>query len=315
MTTIKSMAESMKRTKVARSLEDKIFDTVNFVILSIIFLVVAYPLYFVLIASVSAPHAVAGGEVTLFPVGFSLEGYTEVFRTGAIMRGFVNSLYYTTVGVIVSLIVTLPTAYALSRDDFYGKKPIMIFYLITMFVSGGLIPTYLVVMNLGMLNTVWALTIPGAIGVFNLIVCRTFFKTNIPPELLEAAKMDGCGNTRFFISIVLPLSAAIIAVQVLFNGVAHWNSFFAALIYITERARWPLQLELRSILLQNSLMFEAQMMTAVTPEAIAERQRLENLMDMMRYSLIVVASIPVLILYPFIQKHFVKGVTFGSVKG
>ena len=300
---------------IGRTTEDKIFDAVIFVVLTLIFLIVAYPLYFVLIASVSAPRAVASGSVVLWPVGFTFDGYTEVFKTGTVVRGFTNSLYYTAVGIAINLAVTLPTAYALSRDDFYGRRLIMIFYLITMFISGGLIPTYMVVMNLGMLNTVWALTIPGSVSVFNLIVCRTFFKTNIPPELLEAAKMDGCGNARFFVSIVLPLSAAIIAVQVLFNGVAHWNSFFSALIYMTERARWPLQLELRSILIHNTMLHEAMGMIATTPEALAERQRLEDLMNMMRYSLIIVASIPVLIMYPFIQKHFVKGVTFGSVKG
>ena len=301
--------------RIGRSLEDKMFDAVVFIILTVIFLIVAYPLYFVLIASISSPHAVATGNVTYRPIGISWDGYMEVFRTSTIMRGFMNSILYTTVGVLISLVVTIPTAYALSRDDFYGKRVIMIFYLITMFVSGGLIPTYMVIRNLGMLNTMWAITIPGSISVFNLIVCRTFFKANIPAALLDAAKIDGCGNMRFFISIVLPLSAAIIAVMVLFIGVAHWNSYFSALIYITDRTMWPLQLELRNILLQNSLMFEALTMMAKTPEAIAERQRLEELMNMMKYSLIVVASIPVLIMYPFIQKHFVKGVTFGSIKG
>jgi len=300
---------------IGRGIEDKIFDTFVFIILTTVFLIVAYPLWFVIIASISEPRAVASGSVVLWPVGLTFAGYTEVFKTATVMRGFVNSLYYTSVGIIINLAVTLPTAYALSRDDFYGRKPIMIFYLITMFISGGLIPTYMVIMNLGMLNTVWALTVPGSISVFNLIVCRTFFKSNIPPELLEAAKMDGCGNARFFVSMVLPLSAAIIAVQVLFNGVAHWNSFFSALIYMTERVRWPLQLELRSILIHNTMLHEAMGMVATTPEALAERQRLEDLMNMMRYSLIIIASVPVLILYPFIQKHFVKGVTFGSVKG
>ena len=301
--------------EIGRTTEDKLFDVIVFVILTFVFVIVAYPLWFVIIASISDPHAVASGDVVLWPVSLTFDGYTEVFKTDTVMRGFLNSLFYTSVGIIISLAVTLPTAYALSRDDFYGRKPIMIFYLITMFVSGGLIPTYMVVMNLNMLNTVWALAIPGSITVFNLIVCRTFFKTNIPPELLEAARMDGCGNGRFFFSIVLPLSAAIIAVQVLLVGVAHWNSFFSALIYMTERVRWPLQLELRSILIHNTMMHEAMGMIATTPEAIAERQRLADLMNMMRYSLIIIASIPVLILYPFVQKHFVKGVTFGSVKG
>ena len=304
-----------KTGEIGRTKEDKIFDAIVFALLTFVFLIVAYPLWFVIIASISNPSAVASGEVVWRPIGFTLDGYTEVFMASDVIRGFFNSLYYTSIGVVISLAVTLPTAYALSRDDFVGRKPIMIFYLITMFISGGLIPTYMVIMNLGMLNTVWAITVPGSITVFNLIICRTFFKTNIPPELLEASKVDGCGNGRFFFSIVLPLSAALIAVQVLFNGVAHWNSFFNAMIYMTERVRWPLQLELRAILLHNAMMHEALGTVANTPEAIAERQRITDLMNMMRYSLIIIASIPVLILYPFVQKHFVKGVTFGSVKG
>lgn len=299
----------------ARSLDDKIFDAVTFIILTLIFVIVAYPLYFIIISSISDPKAVAAGEVVLFPVGFSLDGYMEVFKTKTVMRGFTNSLLYTAVGVSINLFVTLPTGYALSRKDFYGKKSITLFYIVTMFVSGGLMPTYLVIRNLSMINTIWALVIPGSLSVYNMIVCRTFFTTTIPDELLEAAKIDGCGNTKFFFSIVLPLSGAITAIMVLYYGIGHWNSYFSALIYITNREKWPLQLELRSILIENSLAQSAATMMASTPEAIEEKNRLAALMEMMKYSLIIISTIPVMILYPFIQKHFVKGVTIGSVKG
>jgi len=180
-----------------------------------------------------------------------------------------------------------------------------------MFVSGGLIPTYLVVRSLGMLNTVWALVIPGAISVYNMMVARTFFITNIPGELLDAAKVDGCSDTMFFFRIVLPLSGAIIAILVLWYGVGHWNSYFSALLYISDRKRQPLQLELRMVLLQNTQAPDL----PLTEEFILERRRLNALREMMKYSLIIISSLPVLILYPFIQKHFVKGITVGSLKG
>jgi putative aldouronate transport system permease protein len=300
-----------KKNLQRRCFEDMVFDTVNFVILTFVFLIVAYPLYFIIISSVSDPFAVAGGQVLFYPKGFTLDGYKEVLKNEGVMRGFFNSVYYTIVGVFVNLAVTLPTAYALSRNDFYGRKTISIFYIITMFVSGGLVPTYLVVRQMGMLNTVWALVIPGALGVYNMMVARTFFKTNIPGELLDAARIDGCSNTGFFFRIVLPLSSAIVAILVLWCGVGHWNSYFSALLYISERQRQPLQLELRMVLLQNT---QAPNMP-LTEEFIAEKRRLEALRDMMKYSLIIIASVPVMVLYPFIQKHFVKGVTVGSLKG
>lgn len=297
---------------VKRCKSDVIFDAVIFVILTFIFLIVAYPLYFVIISSISSPAAVAAGQVTWVPVGINLQGYIAVLKDAAIVRGFINSLIYTVVGVGVNLLITIPTAYALSRDDFYGRKIITIFYMITMFISGGLMPTYLVVQQMGMINTIWALIIPGSISVFNMIVARTFFKTNIPQELLDAAKVDGCGNTRFFFYVCLPLSGAIIAILVLYYGIGHWNSYFNALIYMTDRDTWPLQLVLRTIFTQNSLM---QQIPVTTKEALLEKQRLEQLAELMKYSLIVISSIPVMILYPFVQKHFVKGVTLGSVKG
>jgi putative aldouronate transport system permease protein len=294
-----------------RCFEDTVFDAVNFAVLTIIFILVAYPLYFIIISSVSDPFEVAGGRVLFYPKGFTLDGYKEVLKNEGVMRGFFNSVYYTVLGVTINLVVTLPTAYALSRNDFYGRKTISIFYIVTMFVSGGLVPTYLVVRQVGFLNTVWALVIPGALSVYNMMVARTFFRSNIPGELLDAARIDGCTNTSFFFRIVLPLSGAIIAILVLWYGVGHWNSYFSALLYISKRERQPLQLELRMVLLQNT---QAPNMP-LTEEFIAERRRLEALREMMKYSLIIIASVPVMVLYPFIQKHFVKGVTVGSLKG
>ncbi|MDR0524577.1 MAG: carbohydrate ABC transporter permease [Spirochaetaceae bacterium] len=300
-----------KSTLERRSLEDTVFDGIIFGILTLIFFVVAYPLYFVVISSISDPIKVASGQVVFFPEGLNLDGYRKVLETGTVMRGFFNSLYYTILGVAINLALTLPTSYALSRKDFYGRKAISIFYIITMFVSGGLIPTYIVVRSAGFLDTVWALVVPGSLSVYNMMVARTFFQTNIPGELLDAARIDGCGNTRFFFSMVLPISGAIIAILVLWYGVGHWNSYFSALLYLSTREKQPLQMELRYILLLNTESTQA----IVSAEALKEKERMEALKEMMKYSLIVISNIPVMILYPFIQKHFVKGVTVGSLKG
>ena len=304
------MESTHKHLKRARG--DVIYDVIIFCILTFLFLIVAYPLYFVIISSISDPIAVSAGKVTVLPVGFTLDGYKEVFKTKTVMRGFANSILYTVVGTLVNLFVTIPTSYALSRKDFTLKKPITLFYLLTMFVSGGMMPTYIIVRNTGLLNTMWALILPGAMGVYNMIVARTFFITNIPVELMEAAKLDGCGNTRFFFYIVLPLSGAITAILCLYYGVGHWNNYFSALIYITTREKWPLQLELRNILLLNSVGATSRVMTE---QELKEKERLDALKEMMKYSLIIISSIPVLVIYPFVQKHFVKGVMIGSVKG
>ncbi|MBR4236493.1 MAG: carbohydrate ABC transporter permease [Clostridia bacterium] len=302
----------MESTSLKRNKHDVVFDVVIFIILTFLFLIVAYPLYFIIISSVSDPIKVSQGKVVWLPEGFTLDGYKDVFTHGSVMRGFKNSLIYTGIGVTLNLVVTLPTSYALSRRDFVLRKPITLFYMVTMFVGGGMIPTYLVVKATGLINTMWALIIPGCIGVYNMIVARTFFTTNIPVELMEAAKLDGCGNTRFFISIVLPLSGAIIAILFLYYGVGHWNSYFSALLYIDDRTKWPLQMELRTILIQNS---ESMVKKTYTAEERLEMERLEALKEMMKYSLIIISSIPVLVIYPFVQKYFVKGVMIGSVKG
>ncbi|MBR3740299.1 MAG: carbohydrate ABC transporter permease [Clostridia bacterium] len=298
--------------KLKRARGDVIYDTVIFIILTFIFLIVAYPLYFVIISSISDPIEVSAGKVTLTPVGFTLDGYKEVFKTKTVMRGFLNSLIITIMGTSINLLVTIPTSYALSRPDFTLKRPITLFYILTMFVSGGMMPTYIIVRATGLLNTWWALILPGCLGVYNMIVGRTFFKTNIPLELMEAAKLDGCGNTKFFIYVVLPLSGAITAILCLYYGVGHWNSYFSALIYIQKRELWPLQLELRNILVMNTSVATKQVMTEAE---LLEKKRLDALKEMMKYSLIIISSIPVLIIYPFVQKHFVKGVMIGSVKG
>ena len=301
------VSKHLKRTR-----QDVVYDTIIFIILTFVLLIVAYPLYFVIISSFSDPVAVAGGKVVFLPIGFTLDGYKEVFKTSTVMRGFANSLLYTALGVSINLLVTMPTAYALSRRDFLLRKPITLFYMVTMFVGGGMMPTYIVIRDTGLLDTMWALILPGALGVYNMIVARTFFTTNIPQELMEAAKLDGCGNTRFFFYIVLPLSGAITAILFLYYGVGHWNSYFSALLYINDRTKWPLQLELRNILLLNSVNTTSKVMTEAELKA---KERLEALKEMMKYSLIIISSIPVLVIYPFVQRHFVKGVMIGSVKG
>ena len=303
---------NMKTKPVKRCREDVIFDTVIFIILTLILFVVAYPLYWVIISSFSDPTAVSAGKVLLRPIGFTLKGYAEVFKNSQVMRSFFNSIVITFVGVCVNLAVTLPTAYALSRDNFSGKKPITVFYMITMFFGGGMIPTYLVVKNMQLLNTIWALVLPGCLSVYNMIVARTFFKSNISEELYEAGEIDGCTQSRFFFQIALPLSKAIIAIMVLYYGVGHWNSYFSALLYISDQDKYPLQLVLRNILITNQT---ALSQTATTAAARAALQEQQQLIDVMKYSLIIISSVPVLIMYPLVQKHFVKGVMIGSVKG
>lgn len=287
---------------------DKIFDIVTYIILTIVFIIVAYPLYFVIIASISDPAKVSNGNVMFYPKGLNFEGYKAVFKETQVMRGFLNSLLYTVVGTLVNLIVTIPAAFALSRPNLKGKGIIMTFFIIPMFLSGGMIPTYLVVKELNLLNSMWSLILPGAINIYNLIICRTFFQSNIDQGLVEAAKIDGSSNTKFFFHIALPISGAVIAIMVLYYGVAHWNAYFSSMIYIKDKAKFPLQLVLRTLLMKipNA--------TEIVGD-VSEAQRQQQIAELMKYSLIIISSIPVLILYPFIQKHFVKGVMIGSIKG
>lgn len=307
-----AQAVDIKRKNIHRSKEDVVFDTVIFIILTLILVIVAYPLWWVIISSFSNPKAVGAGQVVWLPVGFTLNGYAEVFDDPLIVRSFINSVIITVMGVIVNLAVTMPTAYALSRNKFSGRKAITLFYVITMFFGGGLIPTYLVVKSCGLINTWWSLILPGCLSVYNMTVARTFFKTNIPEELYEAASIDGCSQARFFFQIAMPLSGAITAILVLYYGIGHWNAYFSALIYVTDRNKWPLQLVLRSILITNETALQQ---TATTAEARAAMNEKKEMIELMKYSLIIISSLPTLILYPFIQKHFVKGVMVGSIKG
>ncbi|WP_139999931.1 carbohydrate ABC transporter permease [Paenibacillus paridis] len=291
-----------------KSRGDAWFDIINYFLLTIIMLLVLYPLYFVLVASLSDPNYIYSGEVWLFPKGFTLDGYDRIFSDSSIWIGYANSILYATLGTLIGVTVTVFAAYPLARRNLAGKSAIMWFLLVTMFFSGGLIPTYLLIKDLHLLNTMWALVIPGAGGVFNIIIVRTFFQSSIPDEMWEAASIDGCSNTRFFWSIVLPLSKSILAVMVLYHVVGFWNGFFDALIYLNDESKYPLQLVLRNILVQNQV--NSGMMIDV--ESYAAKMRVTELI---KYGVIMVSSLPLLILYPFLQKYFVKGVMIGSIKG
>jgi putative aldouronate transport system permease protein len=289
-----------------QSFSDRLFDFVILVISAALLFIIAYPLWFVIIASFSDPTMVGSGRVWLVPGGFSLLGYERVFADSRIWLGYRNTVLYTIFGTAFSLIFTLPAAYALSRKDFKGRNAIMMYFVFTMFFGGGLIPTYLTVRNFHLLNTVWVLLIPFSVSVYNIIISRTFFSSTIPVELLEAARLDGCSNTRFFVSVVLPLSKAIIAVIGLYYAVGQWNQFFNSLIYVRNAELMPLQLVLRNILLQNQT-YAVEML-----DPFNEAQRTA---EAIKYSLIIVATLPVMCLYPLIQKYFTKGVMIGAVKG
>jgi multiple sugar transport system permease protein/putative aldouronate transport system permease protein len=269
---------------------------------------VLYPCIFVISASFSSGTAVQSGKVILFPVDFSLEGYKTVFHTATVWLGFRNSMFYTIVGTMINIVMTMTAAYCLSRHDLRGRNTIMLLFTFTMFFNGGLIPAYIVVQKLGILNSVWAMLLPGALSVFNLIVARTFIINTIPMELLEASQMDGCSDIMYYLKVVIPLSKAIIAVLVLFYGVGHWNAYFNAMIYLHDKKLYPLTLYLREILMASQI----DPSTIQDPELQA---KLADMVGVIKYALIVVSMIPVLIIYPVIQKYFVKGVMIGSVKG
>ncbi|WP_422661138.1 carbohydrate ABC transporter permease [Paenibacillus sp. EC2-1] len=287
---------------------DRIFDVFVYLLLSAGFIVVAYPLLYVVSASFSDPQAVVSGKVWLFPVKPTLEGYVAVFKNSQIVTGFMNSLFYMVVGTTLNIVMTVFAAYPLSRKELQGRSAVTLYFVITMFISGGLIPSYLLVKNLELLDTRWALIIPAAMSVWNVIITRTFFQVTIPQELYEAAQLDGAGDFRFLVSIAIKLSAPIIAVMALYYGVSHWNTYFSALIYLKSPELFPLQIILRSILVVNN----------IDPTMVVDfevLQRKQGLTDVLKYAVIVVASVPVLIIYPFVQKYFVKGVMIGSIKG
>ena len=295
-----------------RTRQDKIFDAVNVTLLGMLLLVTAYPVYFVVIASISKPNLVSVGKVVLWPQGINFEAYKYIFSDRRIMTGYRNSLFYAAGLTVFSLILTLPAAYAVSRKDMKGRNVMMLLMVFTMYFSGGMIPYYVLIRKLGLIDNVLVLMIPGAVSVFNIIIARTFFIQNVPDEVLESAKMDGCSNTRFFIQIVLPISQAIIAIIVLFNVVGSWNSFFDALLFINDNKKQPLQMVLRRILLLGGNLAGGDDLSWMSPDELARRTYLR---DLLQYGIIVAAIAPLLIIYPFIQKHFVRGIMVGSIKG
>ncbi len=294
------------------SRSDRIFYTVNNIFLFIILIIVLYPMIYIVSCSFSNPRSVTSGAVWLWPVEPTLLGYKTIFENKDILTGYTNSAYYTICGTTLAVILTVLAAYPLSRKDYALRNPIMLIFTFTMFFGGGLIPTYLLMSNLGLINTRAVMIIPGALSVYNVIVTRTYFQSTIPIELLEASQIDGCSDFTFFRKVALPLSKAIIAVIALFYAVGYWNSYFSALIYLHDREKYPLQLFLREILIQNTIDAEALSKGQMSIEDMAARQ---SLFELLKYSLIIVASIPVLCIYPFIQKYFVKGVMIGSLKG
>ncbi|MDR2537297.1 MAG: carbohydrate ABC transporter permease [Treponema sp.] len=298
------MALNLKKT----TMSDRIFYTLIFIFLTLFFLIVLYPCIFVLSASFSSGTAVQSGRVVLLPVDLSLEGYRTVFNTTTVWLGFRNSLFYTVAGTLINIVMTMTTAYCLSRSDLPGRNIFMLMFTFTMFFNGGMIPSYMLIRNLGMLNTPWALLIPGSIGVYNMIIAKTFIQNSIPGEMLDAAKIDGCSDIGYYLRIVLPLSQAIIAVLVLFYGVGHWNAYFNAMIYLNNKSIYPLTIFLREIL----------MSTQIDPSTVSDpemQMRLAEAAAVIKYSLIVVTLVPVIAIYPFVQKYFIKGVMIGSVKG
>ena len=287
---------------------DRMFYLISGLILTVIFLLILYPCIFVVSASFSSGTAVQSGKVVLWPVDISFVGYDTVFHNVNIWKGFMNSLFYTFFGTIINVALTMLAAYPLSRKDLVGRDKLMLFFTFTMFFNGGIITHYILVSKLGIIDTRWSMLLPGAMSIYNMIIARTFLQNSIPNELLEAAQLDGCTDIQYLFKVVLPLSKAVLAELVLFYGVAHWNTYFNAMIYLRNRDLFPLTLFLKEILISGQI----DPSTVSDPE-LAEK--VSQLAGVIKYSLIVVSMVPVMIIYPFVQKYFVKGVTIGAVKG
>lgn len=289
------------------SMDDRIFVCCNNAILVLISLLVLYPIVYVISASFSDPWAILSGKVWLLPVNFNVKAYTVVFQYQKVWLGFVNSFIYMTVGTTINVIMTIFAAYPLSRKDFFGGTLWSFVFAFTMWFSGGMIPTYLLVKDLGLINSRWAMILPSALTIYNVIVTRTYFQTSIPHEIFEAARIDGCNDFKFLRGIAIPLATPVIAVIALFYAVGHWNSFMPAFLYLQDYKKFPIQIILREILIMNA----SDQITA-NLDIVDESQQLS---EQLKYALIVVASLPTVILYPFAQKYFVKGVMLGAVKG
>jgi ABC-type glycerol-3-phosphate transport system permease component len=304
-----SRPDSSKRTAIEETRTDKIFLAGVKIMLWLALIIVAVPLIYIVANSFSSPSAVSAGRVLFWPIEPSIRAYKEAFSDPLIMKGYLNSFIYAIGGTLISVTLTIAIAYPLSRRTFFGRNVIMSVLIFTMLFSGGLIPTYLVVQDLGMLNTRWAMVIPSAIGVWQVIIARTFFRSTIPDELYEAATIDGASDLRFLWSIVLPLSKPVIAVIALMYAIFQWNSYFDALIYLKDPGLYPLQIVLRNVLILNTLT------GSTTTTNLAQQLEQQQLANVLKYALIVISSLPVLIIYPFVARHFTKGVMVGAVKG
>jgi len=308
MSELKLSKAEMKKRRIKDPTEDKILYAVVGTILTLFTLIVLYPLIYVVSSSFSSGTAVSTGRVLLWPVESTLKGYETVFAHKHIISAYSNTIFYTVVGTVINLAVTVTCAYPLSRRDFPMRRFFSLMFLFTMYFGGGLIPTYILMSKIGFVNSRWVMLIPGALSVYNMILVRTYLSSSIPGELLEASQIDGCSDTGFFFKILLPLSKPIIAVITLYYAVGHWNAYFNAMIYLNDVDKYPLQLILREILLASQISLD----DMVDVEAMVAKQ---GLSDILKYALIVVATAPILCVYPFIQRYFIKGVMIGSVKG
>lgn len=301
------MKTRRKHHPIRDTLGDRLFYAGCYLITALFMLAVLYPLVYILSASFSSAEAITSGRMWLYPVDFSLVGYKYILKYDAIWLGYRNTLFYTFAGTLINVVMTMTCAYGLSRRGMRGRRFFTMLFTFTMIFSGGMIPNYLLMKNLKILNTVWCMLLPGAISAYNLIVAKTFIENSIPGDLLEAARIDGCSDVRFFFSIVLPLSKAILAVLLLMYAAAHWNAYFNAFLYLTDKKFYPLQIFLRQILVQSNMSADM-----LDPEAMAQMQTLQQIL---KYAVIVVSTAPMLCLYPFVQKYFRQGVMIGSIKG
>ena len=303
----KNKKKRKNKVKLYHSTPDRILTASVWVLLLLIMIVILVPLLFILASSFSDPSAVSAGKVLLWPVDFSLVGYEAIFQSPSILRGFINSVEYTLAGTVISVTLTLFAGYPLSRVDLKIRGPVMFLFTVTMFFSGGIIPLYLIINTVGIYDSIWAMILPTAVSVYNLIVCRSFFDSNIPDELYDASKIDGCNDFDFFFRVAVPLSSTIIAVMLLFYATSIWNSFMNALMFMGTQDKMPLQVILRNLVLSNQT-------SALTSSGTEVAQRMK-MAEQLKYSIIVVSALPLLVAYPFVQKYFAKGVLMGAVKG
>ncbi len=295
--------------RIRQSTEDRVFGIITYTLATIFMLLCAYPLIYVVSASISNPALIVSGKIILLPREIQLRAYEAVFKSEDVLLGYQNAVFYAFAGTAINILLTTAGAYVLSRPDLWGRTFITFLISFTMFFSGGMIPTYITIKNLGLINTVWAMLLPGAISATNLLIMRNFFMHSVPQEIIEAAYVDGCSNIGTLCRIVLPVSGSIIAVMVIFYFVGHWNAYFSAMIYLNNKKLYPLQVFLREILIQNQL---GDMSGGADTVNQAE---MTLLYEALKFAVITVAILPIMCVYPFLQRYFVKGVMIGSIKG